>query len=191
MAKKEKLTCYHCGLEMTESEAVWFDDKAFCCNGCKTVYEILNKSSLEKYYTINEAPGIKTDAIDEEIKQKYAYLDKAEIVEKLLEFNDGQTAVVNFYVPNIHCSSCIWVLENLDKINPHITHSEVNFPTKNVRITYKTENISLRQIVEILASIAYPPLISLDDLDKDKQKAIKKIYPQRISEAEPKNVGGN
>ncbi len=29
-----------------------------------------------------------------------------------------------------------------------------------------------------------------DELDKDKQDAIKKIYPQRISEAEPKNVGG-
>ena len=28
------------------------------------------------------------------------------------------------------------------------------------------------------------------DLPKDKMKAIKKIYPQRISEAEPKNVGG-
>jgi biopolymer transport protein ExbD len=27
--------------------------------------------------------------------------------------------------------------------------------------------------------------------DKDKTKAIKTVYPQRISEAEPKNVGGN
>lgn len=29
-----------------------------------------------------------------------------------------------------------------------------------------------------------------DDLDKDQQDAIRKIYPQRISEAEPKNYGG-
>ncbi len=178
METKKKLTCYHCGLEMTESETVWFDDKPFCCNGCKTVYEILNQSSLEKYYKINETPGIKTDAIDEEIKQKYAYLDKPEIEEKLLEFNDGQTKVVNFYVPNIHCSSCIWVLENLDRINPHISHSEVNFPTKNVRITYKGDKISLRQIVEIMASIAYPPLISLEDLNKDKQKSNRKLLYQ-------------
>jgi len=28
------------------------------------------------------------------------------------------------------------------------------------------------------------------DLDEDQQKAIRKIYPQKISEAEPKNVGG-
>ena len=29
-----------------------------------------------------------------------------------------------------------------------------------------------------------------DDLDKEQQDAIKKIYPQKISEAEPKNYGG-
>ena len=28
-----------------------------------------------------------------------------------------------------------------------------------------------------------------EDLDKDQQKAIRKIYPMRISEAEPKNIG--
>ncbi len=178
MSKKEKLTCYHCGLEMTEAETVWFDGKPFCCNGCKTVYEILNKNSLTQYYTINDTPGVKTENIDESIKQKYAYLDKPEIEKKLLEFDDGQTKVVNFYIPNIHCSSCIWVLENLDRLNEHISHSEVNFPTKNVRITYKGDKISLREIVEILASIAYPPLISLDDLDKDKQKSSKKLLYQ-------------
>ncbi len=178
MSKKEKLTCYHCGLEMTEAETVWFDGKPFCCNGCKTVYEILNKNSLSQYYTINETPGIKTDEIDDSIKQKYAYLDEPEIEQKLLEFNDGNIKIVNFYIPNIHCSSCIWVLENLDKLNENISHSEVNFPTKNVRITFKGDKISLRQVVEILASIAYPPLISLDDLDKDKKKSSKKLLYQ-------------
>ncbi len=178
MAPKEKLTCYHCGLEMSENEAVWFDEKPFCCNGCKTVYEILNQNQLSKYYTINETPGIKTDNIDTEIKQKYAYLDQPDIEKQLLEFNDDTTKVVNFYIPNIHCSSCIWVLENLDKLNENISHSEVNFPTKNVRITFKADKISLRQIVEILASIAYPPLISLDDLNKDKKKSNKKLLYQ-------------
>jgi len=178
MASKEKLICYHCGLEMTEAETVWFDDKPFCCNGCKTVYEILNQNQLSQYYTINDTPGIKTDQIDESIKKKYAYLDDAEIERKLLEFDDGNVKIVNFYIPNIHCSSCIWVLENLDQLNKNVSHSEVNFPTKNVRITYNGDELSLREVVEILASIAYPPLISLDDLDKDKKKSDKKILYQ-------------
>ena len=30
-----------------------------------------------------------------------------------------------------------------------------------------------------------------NDLNKDNQKEIRKLYPQKISEAEPKNIGGN
>ncbi|PLX08622.1 MAG: biopolymer transporter ExbD [Marinilabiliales bacterium] len=30
-----------------------------------------------------------------------------------------------------------------------------------------------------------------DELNEDQQKAIREVYPQRISEAEPKNIGGN
>ncbi|UTW67528.1 biopolymer transporter ExbD [bacterium SCSIO 12643] len=37
--------------------------------------------------------------------------------------------------------------------------------------------------------VSYESLV--EDEEKDKVKAIKKVYPQRISEAEPKNVGGN
>jgi len=30
-----------------------------------------------------------------------------------------------------------------------------------------------------------------EDLDEEEMKAVRKVYPQKISEAEPKNVGGN
>ncbi len=167
MKKEEKLTCYHCGLEMHPSEAIWHDGKPFCCNGCKTVYEILNRHDLSQYYTIVEQPGTKAENI-EAGDEKFAYLDNPEIAEKLLEFNDGNTHVVSFYIPNIHCASCIWVLEHLEKLNPGIKHSEVNFPAKTVRITYSAAETSLRKVVETLHSIAYTPHISLEDLDKKK-----------------------
>ncbi|HAR74484.1 MAG TPA: hypothetical protein DCR77_13920, partial [Flavobacteriaceae bacterium] len=33
--------CFHCG-QRIEEEVIQFDEKDFCCQGCKTVYEILN-----------------------------------------------------------------------------------------------------------------------------------------------------
>ena len=178
MGEKKKLVCYHCGLEMHESEAVWFDGKPFCCNGCKTVYEILNRHDLSQYYTLNETPGVRVDEITPPGDDKYAYLDKPEIRAKLLEFDDGQTQVVNFYIPSIHCSSCIWVLEHLEKLNPGVLHSEVNFPAKTARITYDATRISLRQLVELLASIAYEPLISLDSIEEKKKKSRNRLITQ-------------
>ncbi len=153
-----KDNCYHCGVECNSAK-IDFDDKPFCCNGCKTVYEILNQNELSCYYDLESAPG----SVPNEIKGRFDYLDNDDIAGQLIEFEDLETSVVNFYVPNIHCSSCIWVLENLHKLNNGIKVTLVNFPKKEVRITFRKSEISLKEVVELIASIGYEPYISLED----------------------------
>ncbi|HIP48622.1 MAG TPA: HAD family hydrolase [Lutibacter sp.] len=165
--------CYHCGLDCGKSP-VEFNDKCFCCNGCKTVYEILNQNELSCYYDLEQNPG----TIPKEIQGKFDYLDNEEIAEKLIEFTDGTTSVVEFYIPSIHCSACIWVLENLGTLNPAILNSLVNFPNKTVRINFKSKDTSLKDIVELLTSIAYEPYISLEDADKSAKKVDKTLMYQ-------------
>ncbi len=160
-----KTDCFHCGAEC-DSKTILFDDKPFCCNGCKTVYEILNENDLSCYYDFEQSPG----AIPEEIKSKYAYLDNNQIIKNLYDFIDDEVSVITFYIPHIHCSSCIWVLENLDKLHRGIVSGIVNFPKKEIRITFNNINISLRQVVELLSSIGYEPYISLDDTSVSKRK---------------------
>jgi Cu+-exporting ATPase len=162
---KETHECYHCGdpCKPTDIEA---HDKHFCCNGCKTVYEIFSENNLECYYDLENAPG-KTPP---ELEGKYDFLEHQDIVEKLVEFNDGDTQIVNLYIPHIHCSSCIWILENLNKLNKHISNSQVNFPKKSVQIQYNSEKTNLKAVVNLLTSIGYEPYISLNDLDKKEHK---------------------
>ncbi len=45
----EKLICVHCGDECPD-DTIKIDDKYFCCNGCKTVYQLLNDEELKKLY---------------------------------------------------------------------------------------------------------------------------------------------
>ena len=52
-----KRTCYHCG-EPCQQEHVHFEGKDFCCNGCKTVYQILAENNLCQYYELDQNPGI-------------------------------------------------------------------------------------------------------------------------------------
>ena len=52
----EKTPCFHCGTDC-DSGTIVFDDKPFCCNGCKTVYEIFSESDLTCYYDMQNAPG--------------------------------------------------------------------------------------------------------------------------------------
>jgi len=157
------VACIHCGEDCGKHPIMW-DDKPFCCNGCKTVYQILNQNKLDKYYDIQPMSGIRVDKVD--VGNKYAYLDNEEISEKLLDFSDGGISKITLFVPTIHCASCIWLLENLNTLDNSIITSFVNFPKKHVSITYKDNEITLRKLVELLASIHYVPEITLDQLDK-------------------------
>ena len=159
------LACYHCG-NNCDDESIKSSDKFFCCNGCKTVFEIFSENDLTCYYDLDQNPG----AIPEEILGKYDFLDNQKIVEKLLEFNDADKQVVSLYIPHIHCSSCIWVLENLHKLQKNVIASQVNFPKKTIRVTFNSKHTSLKEIVLLLSSIGYEPYISLEDYSVGKKK---------------------
>lgn len=171
------VNCFHCGDACLDVE-IKHEEKSFCCHGCKTVFDILHDNDLSYYYDLENTPGISP----KEIAGKYDFLDNGAIVEKLLEFNDGNTQIVSFLIPSIHCSSCIWILENLNKLNPSIKSSQVNFPEKTVRITFSTEENSLKNLVILLSRIGYEPYISLDDSEK-KEKYINRslIYKLGIA----------
>jgi len=158
--------CFHCGNEIPKKDEVIFDEKAFCCNGCKTVYEIFSQNDLTCYYDFQASPG----ATPQDIKGKYDFLDNEEIVAKLLDFQEETTSIVSLYVPHIHCSSCIWILENLQKLQQGIIASSVNFGEKKVRITFSPKETSLKRIVELLSSIGYEPYISLENYGETKKK---------------------
>ncbi len=169
--------CIHCGADCGKNPVSW-NENYFCCNGCKQVYQILNENKLQQYYKLADLPGIKTE--DSNYKGKYAFLDKEEVQLKLFEFYENNIAKVCFYIPVIHCISCIWLLEHLNKLNQGIKQSSVDFVKKNCTITYNTNEISLRQLVELLASIHYAPEISLKSLDNKKEKKSDKTLTYKI-----------
>ncbi len=157
-------SCYHCG-DPCEEALILHMDKNFCCFGCKTVYDILNDNDLGHYYNLEKTPGTSPKPSE----AKFDFLENPEIAKKLLEFDEGGTQVVSFLIPSIHCSSCIWVLENLNKLNPAVYTSQVNFPEKTVRITFSSEKVDLKQLVHLLSKIGYEPYISLDDAQPKKR----------------------
>lgn len=151
------------------------DDKAFCCQGCKQVYLLLSENNLCSYYSFDKNPGIK--AKGKFVSERFAYLDDETVKTKLVQFSsDTQTNVI-FQLPQMHCSSCIFLLENLHRINPGITKSQAHFQRKEVFIIFDPRQISLRKVVELLAFIGYEPYISLKDV---KQQTPTRFNKKRI-----------
>ncbi|HMW66806.1 MAG TPA: heavy metal translocating P-type ATPase metal-binding domain-containing protein [Chitinophagaceae bacterium] len=165
-----KTYCYHCG-ESCFTNNISVEEKFFCCEGCKTVYQILNESNLCEYYNLNDNPGISQRIKIR--KDKFAFLDDEKTQLQLISFRDENQVHVSFYLPQMHCSSCLYLLENLYRINHGVVSSKVNFTRKEVDVVFLSEKTSLRQVVETLTRIGYEPYISLSDL-KNKRPAIDK-----------------
>ena len=162
-------TCYHCGTDCPPgNKTVWFDEKAFCCSGCQTVYEILAEHQLCQYYDLNAAPGrARTDAPQ---LDRLAFLDHPDVAAQLIDFRNDTVAHVTFFVPAIHCSSCLWLLEHLYRLEPGVVQTRVDFLKKQVNLVFNPAQLSLRQVAELLTSLGYEPLISLNDVVRERQK---------------------
>lgn len=166
---KEKVIndCYHCGEACIVTVKV--NEYPFCCNGCSQVYLLLNENNLCNYYDLDKTPGFK--AKGKFTGNRFAYLDDDSVVEKLAQFRSDKQINISFSLPQMHCASCIYLLENLHKIEKGITSCRVNFDRKEAFVSFDPGLTSLRKVVELMAFIGYEPAINLDNVETFPKKS--------------------
>ena len=166
----EKNKCTHCG-DLCEEEVIRYHGETFCCEGCRTIFELFTETGLGEYYRLNKTPGISP------VKngQRFVYLDNPELVDRLADYHDGEHLRIRLEIPAIHCSSCIWLLEHLHVLDEGVEYCRVNFGRRELSLLLNTRKTDLRQGVELLARIGYEPAIRLDKLDTS-HKTAKKDY---------------
>ncbi|MBL4587387.1 MAG: heavy metal translocating P-type ATPase metal-binding domain-containing protein [Flavobacteriales bacterium] len=161
----DKVACSHCG-EPCPDHSHQFDGHSFCCAGCLTVYQLINASNLSEFYA-NGPVGQRTSL--QSAPNDLDFLDNKAVKTAFLQFSDGKHARVEFSIPSIHCSSCVYLLERLPKLEPNIISSQVNFPQKKVSILFSATNISLKEVAALLIRLGFTPELDLAKLEKDKE----------------------
>lgn len=160
------LTCFHCG-ELNHKSPIIYKEHSFCCSGCKQVYKLLSDHSLEDYYDCELVPGLSPKA------QRFSFLDHPIFRDKLISFTHQGISKVTFFLPGIHCRSCLYLLENLYKLNSAITKTSLNFSKKELSIWFQDAEISLGELANFLVSIGYEPFVDSDDSQTSKHKILK------------------
>lgn len=126
----------------------------------------MNENNLCSYYDLDATPGLK--AKGKFVSEKFGYLDDEATFHKLVQFNSPEQVNTTFSIPQMHCSSCVYLLENLHRINVGVKQSQVNFQKKQIFIIYNPKETTLRKVVELLAFTGYEPVISLKDVSAKK-----------------------
>lgn len=92
----------------------------------------------------------------------YAFLDQTEIRARLCQELPNQQVQVVLSIPSVHCTTCVWLLEELPQHVPGVLRSGVNFLKKELTVQFDPASITLRQLVERLVRLGYPPVFSHD-----------------------------
>ncbi|MFZ9029576.1 MAG: heavy metal translocating P-type ATPase metal-binding domain-containing protein [Crocinitomicaceae bacterium] len=146
-------SCFHCGDEII-GKVILQDEKSFCCTGCRSVYNLLRDNQLDTFYELEKEPGLKPKEANPHL---YAFLDVDSIRKNYIKYEDDDTAMVTLFLPHIHCSSCIYLLENLDKLNDGVISCQVMFSQKKASISFRKDKIALSELALLLDKIGYPP----------------------------------
>lgn len=166
-----RTTCAHCG-DLCDRDAVSDGVHTFCCTGCRSVYEILSTNDLCSYYDLDAHPAssMKGASTDE-----YAALDDPSVERHFVEFDAARSRRLRFEIPSMHCASCVWLLEQLDRLDPGITRSQVDLLRKLVRVEIDPTRTSTRAVAMLLASVGYRPLVRPEGAEGT-SPAIRAIY---------------
>ncbi len=165
--------CFHCGDEVI-GKGYFLDEKVFCCNGCRSVYQLLKENNLGDFYTFETSAGVKPT---KESEHKYAFLDVDSIRQKFIDFEEGELTRITLFLPEIHCSSCIYLLENLPKIQEGVTGCHINFSKREAVISFYHQQLPLSELALFLSKIGYPPNFGNRD---QSEKKIDKIFMYKM-----------
>jgi len=178
--QKDKCVCYQCG-KTCDPDAIGGDGKVFCCSGCRKSYEVINQN---KSCTCDDENNLVPDFECSNDSSVFDYLDDTEVQSKIVSFMGNNVSSVNLFLPEIHCSSCIGLLEKLNNYDKGIISSRVNFLQKEISINFDNSVSSIKKIVKLLASLGYEPKINLQENESPKkQKALFKSLYIRIGVA--------
>jgi len=164
-----RTSCFHCGETCFGGEHKQ-DEKLFCCQGCLLVYDLLSENELGHFYDLRPHPGVR----NRRSKTEWSYLDEPELERRLVDFRDEKLTRITLQIPAIHCIACVWLLENLFQLNPAIGRCVVNFPRREVAISFATGKSRLSELVALLASIGYEPQLNLGELERPKNTSGRK-----------------
>lgn len=151
---QHQLLCAHCGLPASES--IEENGLHFCCHGCKTAHTFLAD------FPVCEIPGQQNPLNESELH----WLDNPEVLQKFLIGKQGNAVRVRLQIPNIHCASCVQVLEHLYRKKHGILASQVNFLKKEIEISFQPEVLTFSELAQYLNGLGYAPSLSAPESRK-------------------------
>lgn len=139
------MKCSHCKIDFDKNSMIFQGNNAFCCNGCKNVFNLINENNLEDFY--------KNASNLSKINEQISYDENSFFVEK-----ENNYEKILILIDNLHCAACVWLIEKMLLKNEGVLEININYQTKRASIEYNPNKTKAKDILNIIISLGYIPL---------------------------------
>lgn len=127
----------------------------FCCQGCRTVYAVLNQHGLSAYYALRDSSGAEARPASS-TNRGYEAFDEPRFQSLYCRPIPGGLVTVELYLEGVHCSACVWLVERVSLLVDGASSAVLDIGRSIVTLTYDPTQIQLSELARTLDSLGYP-----------------------------------
>lgn len=169
-----KFKCEHCHLKFEEDQLIEDNGHKFCCNGCKQVYNLLQSSGLDEFYSKLGSNTLKP------VSENVIAQNSDEIYKNYVKKTKDGFNEIFLVIEGIHCSACVWLNERVLFNAPGVLEASINGSTNKAKIVWDESQISLSRIFELIQSIGYQPFPYDQARSEERNNAKRRAFYARL-----------
>ncbi|MFK7959514.1 MAG: heavy metal translocating P-type ATPase [Phycisphaerales bacterium] len=165
------VACDHCGLPVPPS-LVAASGASFCCEGCRSVWQVLHGCGLEQYYALRDRAGGAPELGSPSLGRAAAHAmfdDEAFAAEHVTVRPDGLHSV-ELYLVRVHCAACVWLVERLPRVVSGVREARLAIGRQTAVIVWDPTLVPLSDIAAGLDRLGYPPHPARDRQVRDHRR---------------------
>lgn len=170
--------CSHCqnefSLDVLERYIDGGRELFFCCNGCKSVYFLLQDHQAQNFYT--KLQGTTLTPPSSKLLD-YAYYDSQEFLQRYISKKNNHYEIT-FLIHHIHCQACIWLNELMLNKLDGVLEANINYTNHQANLVWNPERISLSQIIQTIYDLGYS--VSVGELMDQRKKEEEHLFLIKI-----------
>ena len=148
--------CAHCGLPVPPGLLEPAAEHQFCCNGCRTAYQVIHEAGLERYYRLRAD----TDAPEQPATTSgagFADLDDPALLELYASSEPDGDRAIELYLEGVHCAACVWLVERLPAVVDGVRECRLDLGRSVATVRWDPATVPLSTAARFLDRIGYRP----------------------------------
>lgn len=157
LTTNDDVRCDHCGLPVPRGLIHPDEQQQFCCDGCRTVYQVIHGCGLDRFYRLKDADGGIGETPAKTTDRQYKEFDDTVFQDLYYQTLADGSQTVELYLEGVHCAACVWLVEKLPHVIQGVIESRLDMRRSLLVVRWDDQQVSLSRVARTLDSLGYPP----------------------------------